>query len=133
MADREKLPDTLPARMTSKLSPLDDEKPPIIEPVSLPPKLAEPVTSRTSYSVPGVVPPISIFSFELVASCRSPVIDRVPAAFLPPGSMVPSFTSDEAVVPTIIVPLPDKVPVLALVKPAVLLKAAPEATLIVPD
>ena len=101
------------------------------EPVSVPPKVAVPVTCSPSYCDPWVVPPISIFRLEPVASCRSPFTDRVPAAFLPPGSRVPWFTSAAALVPTAMVPLPDKVPV--LVKPLVLLKVAPPATAIVPD
>jgi len=119
----------VPALITSKLCPLG-VKLFINEPVRVPPRLAVPDTDSTSYCVPAVVPPMSIFRFEPVESCRSPFIVRMSAVPSPPGVMIPWLRSPAAaLLPTVMVPLPLIVPV--LVKPAVRLKVAPEATSIV--
>ena len=68
---------------------------------------------------------------EPVSSFRSPVMVSVPAAPVPPGLMVPWLIKPVVPLPTVIAPLPDKVPLLA--NPAVLLKVPPDETLIVPD
>src|SRR5450759_4101381 len=88
-----------------------------------------PVTASLS-NWPAPVPPNSIFKLERLRSCTSPVIASVPVAPVPPGLMLPWLTKPDAPVPTAIVPVPDKVPV--LVKPAAWLNVAALATLSVP-
>ena len=57
---------------------------------------------------PAVVPPNSMFRTDVDPSCKSPVMDRVPAATAPPGLIVPLLIKPAAPVPTVIVPLADR-------------------------
>ena len=95
-----------------------------------PPIVKLPVTASLSYWF-AVAPPNSIFRLDPVSSNKSPVMLSVPAVAYPPGLMVPWLISLAALVPTTIVPQPDKIPV--LVKPAVRVKIPPLPTSMVPD